>query len=361
MKLLFLTINLCGGGAERVLVNLVNNLVERGHSITVRSVIDQGDNRELLSPLVTYEYVFQKGFKGINYLYLLPHKWIYNKLCYGEYDIVIPYLHGMLTRVVSYAPKKQKTIAWLHADMKQSKFMQKLIKDNKVEECFCNYDLIAAVSETVKASFIEITGISENVVTCYNVFDIPRIIQSSEETVSLPFAKYHLVSVGKLERVKGYLRLLTVFNKLVKEDGLDLFLTIAGEGSERNGIEAFISNNHIQDRILLTGYDTNPYKYIANSDLFICSSYTEGFSSVVAESIILGTPVVSTDVSGAREMLGDSEYGIVVDNSEDGLYYGIKTCLGNMAYWKEKVKERSNFFSIDEVVGSTEKKFRGIL
>ena len=360
MKILFLINNLGNGGAEKVLVNLANALAYRGYDITIRTLVDEGSNKQYLSSSVKYEYIFKKYFKGVGRLHLLPHNWIYSKICYGSFDIIVAYLQGVITSIVSYGPKDQKKIAWLHTDMRKSAFIKELSTKNRIVDCYNCFDRIIAVSETVKSSFIEVSGISENVEVLYNTFDIDDIIMKSKQPCCLGRG-IRLCSVGKLEKVKGYLRLLSVFHKLVDIDHLDLSLTIVGEGSQRGELERYIAKNHLESRVKLVGFDTNPYKYIANSDAFVCSSFYEGFSSVVAESLILGIPVVSTDVSGAREMLGDSEFGLVVENSDEGIYTGIKSELENLSYWKAKAEERSKFFSIDEVVGSTEKMLKSLL
>lgn len=92
---------------------------------------------------------------------------------------------------------------------------------------------------------------------------------------------------------------------------------------EREKLEKLIMDNHLSDVVFLYGYKENPYPYIKSSDVFICSSYAEGFSTVVTEALILGVPTVTTDCAGMRELLGDSHYGLIVKNSEEGLLEGI--------------------------------------
>ena len=77
------------------------------------------------------------------------------------------------------------------------------------------------------------------------------------------------------------------------------------------------------------GYKENPYKYLAKCDLFVCSSYSEGFSTAVTEALILGIPVVTTYVSGMTELLGDNEYGIITSNDEISLYEAIKLLIND--------------------------------
>lgn len=76
-------------------------------------------------------------------------------------------------------------------------------------------------------------------------------------------------------------------------------------------------DEHLQGSVQLLGFRDNPYPYMAAADLYVCPSYVEGFSTVVSEAVVLETPVVTTDCSGMREILGDSEYGLITQNTEE--------------------------------------------
>ena len=122
--------------------------------------------------------------------------------------------------------------------------------------------------------------------------------------------------------------------------------------------DKFYKENNLQDTYTLLGFRDNPYKYVAKCDLFVCSSLREGFSTAVTESLVVGTPVVSTLCSGSQELLGyNNEYGLVVENSEDGIYNGMKKLLEDrelLAYYKEKASERGSFFSKEKTVKAVE-------
>src|SRR5690606_16581840 len=107
----------------------------------------------------------------------------------------------------------------------------------------------------------------------------------------------NIVSVGKLNKVKGYDRLIAVAAKL-KKDAINFNLVIVGEGDERKNLEKLISENQLENQVKLIGFHQNPYKYISKSDLFVSSSRSEGFSSVVVESVILEIPVLTTETAG---------------------------------------------------------------
>ena len=112
------------------------------------------------------------------------------------------------------------------------------------------------------------------------------------------------------------------------------------------------------------GSKENPYKYVAKADLFVCSSRREGFSTAVSESLVLGIPVVTTEVSGMKEMLGDDEFGIITANSEDALYLGIKRFLDNpklLKHYRSKAVERGSIFNAETTVKAVEDMMLGLL
>ena len=368
MRILFLSNSLSGGGAERVLVNLTNSMAENGHDITLRVLTNAGDNKNMLSQKVKYEFVFKKGFKGINYLHLLPKKWIYKNVAYGDFDVIVVYLHGVLTKIVANAPRSQKTVAYLHANMEKSPFIKSFRSKVDIQKCFKQYDRIVSVSEDVRQSFIRATDINDDrLVVKYNTFDVEKIKTLAIEPINNSFEEKRGISictVGKLEEVKGHKRLLSVMNRLI-DNNFFAQLTIVGDRPLRRELQDYINQNKLSDYVYLVGFDPNPYKYVAKSDLFVCSSFSEGFSSVVAESLILGVPVVTTDCAGMREMLGNNnEYGIVIDNNEESLYNGLADIIKNgekLELYRLAAKERGKFFEPQQTVVAVEKMIEEIL
>lgn len=86
----------------------------------------------------------------------------------------------------------------------------------------------------------------------------------------------------------------------------------------------------------------------------MCSSYYEGYNLTVAEGIILGVPVLSTDCAGPKELLDGGKYGMIVENSADGLYLGLKQLINSPALldeYRKKAAERKSFFDEDKLLG----------
>jgi glycosyltransferase involved in cell wall biosynthesis len=133
---------------------------------------------------------------------------------------------------------------------------------------------------------------------------------------------------------------------------------VLGEGNQKSEISAWLEHENLTDSYTFLGYRTNPYQFVRNSDLFICSSYSEGFSTAATEALIVGTPVCTVDVSGMKEMLGENnEYGVVTENTEEALYQGIKQLLDDpelLAHYREKAAERGKAFRTEETVRAVE-------
>ena len=164
-------------------------------------------------------------------------------------------------------------------------------------------------------------------------------------------------SVAKLIPNKGFDRLLNVHKRLLDE-GIRHTIYILGIGEEEETLRRKICEYGVGDTFVLLGFRDNPYRYVARCDLYVCSSRREGFSTAVTESLIVGTPVVSTDCSGARELLGEqNEYGIVVENSEEGIYAGMRRMLTEpetLAHYRKKAVERGAYFSKEKTVKAVE-------
>ena len=111
--------------------------------------------------------------------------------------------------------------------------------------------------------------------------------------------------------------------------------TIAGDGKEYDRLEEMVLSHHLGKWEHLIGFQENPYPYIKNADLFVCSSLNEGYNLAISEAIILGVPVISTDCSGIRENLGNGKWGYIVENRKETLYQAIVRCFNDPRFLEE--------------------------
>ena len=156
---------------------------------------------------------------------------------------------------------------------------------------------------------------------------------------------------------------IAFFNEvlLLGDDGLPVHLYALGTGPDQRQIEAYLAENGLSDYYTFLGYQTNPYKYVAKCDLFVCASHAEGFSTAATEALIVGTPVCTVEVSGMKEMLGaHNEWGVVTENDDEALYQGIKRLVSDpalLSHYREKAKERGKTFSTENTVKAVEALF----
>ena len=350
-KILFFHFDLQGGGAEKVLVNLLNHLNPDKYDITLRVVFGVGPYVEKIPSYVHYKPVFRFLFKGLPALLkIIKGKWLYRLFVTGKYDIEIAYLETLPTRIISYStnPDSRK-LAWVHIEFTEQHKHSRSFRDiNEATSSYNRFDKILFVSHGCKKAFFhylpEVKTASEVI---YNVNDYELISSLSKEEI--PFILDHdvinICSVGRLTSQKRFDRLINAMARL-KKDGFKLHLYLLGEGEERKELEEQIRRNSLEKEVTLLGFVANPYKYVAKMDLFVCSSEKEGYSTAVTEAVALGVPVLTTDCSGMDEVLRNGDFGLIVKNDEDALYEGLKALLDEprrIARYKERLKAEGEF------------------
>ena len=362
-KVLFFIPNLSVGGAEKVLVNLVNNMDSTKFDITVLTLFDGGVNKQFLKKEIRYRFCFRREFRGNSrVLKLLKPETLYRIFIKEHYDIVVSYLEGPAARIIAGCPNKDtKKICWIHCCFESQMTAKTGFRDfEEAKELFSRFDNIVCVSETVKRYFCQTMDYHGRIEVLFNTNETKEVYQKSLQPVDdVIFDKdcFNLCSVGKIEPVKGFDRLARIHKRLL-DAGIRNRVYILGKGSQKGEITAFLKENHLENSFFFLGYHTNPYKYVSKCDLFVCSSLSEGFSTAATEALIVGTPVCTVEVSGMKEMLGErNEYGFVTENSEDALYEGIKSILDNpalLAHYKKQAQIRGRDFSTENTVKAVE-------
>lgn len=362
-KILFLIPTLGHGGAEKVLVNLVNNMDRSKFDITVQVLFKGGVNEQFLKSDIKFKYYYKKQFRGNSkYLCLFSPGKLYKKFIKEKYDIIVSYLEGPTARIVSGCTNPNtKLVSWIHCKMDNPAIGAVGFRNfEEAKKCYNKFDNTVCVSKWVMDYFSKTFEFKKPIQVLYNTIETDKILEKSAEPVDdIKFDDdcVNICSVGKLTALKGFDRLLNIHKKLL-DDGVKNKVYLFGIGEEEGSLKKAAQNLGIENTFHMVGYRTNPYKYVKNCDLYVCSSHSEGFSTSVTESLIVGTPVVATLCSGMKEMLGENnEYGIVTENNEDALYEGIKKMLTTpdlLEAYAEKAKERGKAFSTEKTVKAVE-------
>lgn len=366
-KILFLINSLRDGGAEKILVDIVNHLDPNKYDIEVRLIYKRGVyfdrlNRNVKLSFISGEIETTYAKVVSRLLPILNSEMLHRIFIRGKYDIEVAFLEGYATKIIAGAPKDVKKMAWVHCDVTKTEWINGVYRtDAQFSNCYRKIDETICVSKSVKEAFIERFGEVTQLIVKYNPVDEKEIRELCREKISLQpnEKKITLVSIGRMTYPKRFIRLLTAVNNLLKH-GYKIELWILGDGEERKELESFVKEQEIQDAVTFTGFLENPYPYIRQADLYVCTSIYEGFSTAATEALVLGTPVLTTDVSGMREMLGDSEYGLITENDDLAFENGLKTLLNNpelLKHYREMAQKRSSYFEMENRLSEIEKLF----
>ncbi len=360
-KVLFVIESFIVGGAEKVLIDIVNHLDANQFDITVCSVykhsVYKGYDKSFDKPFkshIKYRTLINNRIKLLyilfNYLLNKIPNVLYQLLLGNRYNTVVAFYEGLPTYWVSQAKLKgSKKIAWLHTSTELSQQGKSKEEINKQLNYYSQFNQIIAVSQGVADSFTQLFPTLSNVKVIYNPINTAVIQEKATHPITIEKkVTPTFVCVGRMTEVKGYDRWLRVLLKL-KEKGYVFQSWIIG-GGDRDKYEQFVKENQLSDHIIFLGHQDNPYPYMAKADWIACPSYLEGLSTVVLEGIVLGKAIVATDCPGMKELLGDNQYGIICNNNEIDLENTIEKIIKDCSLrekYKELVKEQNHLFTSD--------------
>ncbi|GAP39839.1 glycosyltransferase [Flexilinea flocculi] len=362
-KIAFFSYDMRVGGAEKMILTLLPWFINAGYSIDLVLVKKTGAFLTDIDPRVNLislkkEHVSQSLFPLIRYFKKSkPDVFISNlthlnivtiiaKIFSGTCSKIIITEHNTITANNLENGGKESILVFL------SKFLYPLA------------DKTVVVSEGAAQNLIDAIRINPNKVqNIYNPIDIDHIHLLAKEQIneswltekSIPV----LIAVGRLEQQKNFSFLMDVFQTLIKKRKARLL--ILGEGSERQMLEQQMIAYGIENEVKLPGIKTNPYPYISNADILVCTSKYEGFNITLAESLACGTPVISMNCPyGPAEILDNGTYGqLIPPGDRDGMVDAIIAAIDHPESLpsKEKLMERAKRFSAEKIFSEYQELF----
>ncbi|MCY0969579.1 glycosyltransferase [Chryseobacterium wangxinyae] len=331
------------GGAEKVLVTFLKNLPEDLYEIDLLLNLYSGKylsevpdwiniiylnkgemittNRLQDIPEKAARVIFQrvlKEFPDLLYTLILKDK---------KYDIEFAAIHGMRDEILHSTNHSSKKIMWIHNDLSQVK----QYTDEEIRKFF-GFDKVMVISQKIEQLFLNLAKNDtekQKIVRIYNPLDTEEIFEKAERPVtnyefdpSIPT----FISVGTVFPQKGFDRLLKVHKKLLDE-GFRHKILIVGDGYDFENIKNLKTELGVDSTATMLGFTDNPYPYFKNADYYILSSRYEGFPTVLFEAITLKKKIIATEVSGVNEMLQNGELGLITENSDEGIYLGMKKAM----------------------------------
>ena len=361
----FIIPNLRGGGAERILINLLVLLDERDYNITLYLGTISGIFLKEIPKGVVVKEIFPNSFLARANAYLfrkfglrLLFK-LYSSRLRGDFSACISFLDGTFSEFLQHNmfAKSTKKILVIHSSYLSFSDMNQAVKSphyRRMKARYDNVDKIVCVSNDTMKEFVEVFGYEEKIRVIYNPLQTDSILLKSQRNLIAESSIFSIISIGSLLPVKGFSRLIEAINKVRALTDIPFRLNIVGDGHLMDELNALVDKYQLNDVVHLLGFQSNPYPIISSSDLMVVSSFSEGLPTVVCEAMVLGVPVLSTDVTGCREVLGSGEFGMLVHDSVDGLANGIKDLIEDcqkLKHYRKKALERSLMFDDKVALG----------
>ena len=365
-SVLFLMPSLPGAGAEKVLIEILRHIDYTQYNVSLFLEYREGvylqdvpDKVSIIALHGPNNLWFQRLHRRLveRGWYAPFHEMVYRRMFLSllrgkRYDTIISFMEGSAVKFHSYIfDKGKRNISWVHIDFQQKHWSLDFFRDAEDErQCYEKMDKIIFVSNDAKTGFDSLYHLSaEKYAVHYNIIDADRIRRLSQMCTAEQKKRFTICMLGRLNTQKRHDRAISVA-KTLKELGYDFELWIIGDGELRGKIEKQINEAGLQDVVKLKGFINPPYSMLAQADIFLNTSEAEGFSLVVAEAFCLGIPVVSTNVSGPRELLGDSEYGILTSQEEKDIASAVRTMMDKpqlRKHYSVMSITRSQMFNVD--------------
>jgi glycosyltransferase involved in cell wall biosynthesis len=297
----------------------------------------------------TSKVLFKIFYKGdINELYQSAAKKYSNK-----YDSVIAFQEGHATQFASYVESENK-IAWVRCDY--SKYISRFCTGFTEANTYKKFNKIVCVSDYTASVFRGIyPELGGRTIAVHNIIDTEGIIADSRKELDseLDTSKFRIISVGRMDPVKRFSYIPEMAQKMVRGGCQFKWYIVGAGGEEYDKVRERIRELKMENYVILLGAKSNPYPYIASSNVLVCPSVSEACPNVVNEAKILHVPVVAADFPSAVEFVDNGKNGIITPIDEmaehlirivkDGDFYqmlknGISTFEYNNGEIKEKIK-----------------------
>jgi glycosyltransferase involved in cell wall biosynthesis len=320
ISIAFFLPSLSGGGTERIVTNIANNLDVQKYDASLVLSQARGEFSDEIGKNVQIINLNATGnlklfFKLIRYFNNeKPEIFISS---FPRFDMI-----ALLAKM--FSKSKAKVIIIEHvsfsfhlftASSAYKRILGRFVLPGFVKIFYPMADAIVCVSNGVAKDISKIINRTDKVKVIYNPVISEKIYRLSEEAVEhewfLDQKVPVVLAVGRLAKQKDYPTLLSAFKLIVQKDPARL--VILGEGEDRNKLEKLSQKLGISKNVLFLGFQKNPYKYIKRASVFALSSLQEGFGNVIVEAMACGTSVVATDCqSGPNEIIENGKNGLLV-------------------------------------------------
>jgi len=362
IDILFIMPKLNRGGAEGVIVNILNSLNRDEFRVGLLLFQREGDLiSNIKSDVDIYQLNSQKVsigiFKALKEIYKLRPDIVFSGISNLNIYLsaFIPILRLMVPNIKFVA--RQPSILSLNNRQEKAPRIYEILH----KSIYKNYDLVICQSSYMQQDLISNYNFPKRkTTTINNPVDIRRVCRGALEKIEYPFSKgyINLIAVGNLRYEKRFDLLLKTFSLLDNR----YRLTIIGDGVKREELIELAKELNIDKKVKFLGYKNNPYPYIKKSDLFILTSEYEGFPNVVLEANLLGVFVVGfKSIGGVTEIIDNKNSGLLVRFGDiESLFNAIKQIDISKIDKKTITKTAIRRFSLSKIIKIYEKNLKGL-
>lgn len=355
-KIMFIIISLVGGGAERVLVDIINRLDAKKYAIYLVLFEKKGLYLSSIPDYVKiYDLkkknrfsIFRLIFKSAKLLKKIKPDSVFSFM-------VFPNLIAILAKLISRY--RCNLLISIHNHLSSELLYERYkgIKKFLYKNTFKYSNCIIVPSEGVKNDLIKSFNMCQDKIEIiYNPINLDRITRKKNESFKekSKFGKY-ILAVGRLTRQKGYPFLLKAYSFISKN--IDEKLVILGEGEDETKLKQIAKDLGIHEEIILPGFQKNPYKFMKSASIFVLSSLWEGFAIVIAEAMACDVPVISTDCpSGPGDIITNGKNGLLVPMADEKVLAEAMLSLIKNEKLKKKFsiegRARAEDFRIERII-----------
>lgn len=359
-NLLLIHDSMAGGGAERVLSTLLNNIDRNRFNITFLLIYKEGvflesvpDDIEVIGLFDKLKTPLQRlatHFYGVRNF--IRERRARRLLAGRKFDVTVSFMEGPVAKLHSQlldlAPRN---LSWVHINLNLGRWYDFWFKKEEEREFYKHVDKIAFVSEEARDAFKSLFTTDAELEVIYNPVDPDAIRRRAGDEYKSESEPFTIINVGRLVDQKRHDRLIKAA-KILKDHGCRFKIEILGIGPLENELKALSAELGTEDCVNFAGFINNPFPWMKKADVFCLTSKTEGYPMVITETLSLHTPVVSTKATGVTEMLAHGGGVFTTDSPEDiadKLEHLIKN-PAELAKLKAETVESAKQFRLDLVM-----------
>lgn len=317
-KVAHITFDMKIGGAEQVILNLVDHTDKTKYDVSLVCLQQPlGPFGVRLSRNGCRVTCFdRKPGLDVNLIRQLRDHVIRNRIDILHCHQYSPFAYGLLSSIGTGA----KVIFTEHGRFYPDRRKLKRVIVNPVLSLLTDH--ITAISEATRDALVQIENIPGNRIdVIYNGLDDAPYLADVDrnglkESLGIGPEAHVLGTVARLDTIKNHRMMIRALSR-VRQTCPDTFLIIVGDGPERHNTESWAREYNVADRVILTGFRQDVYRFLRIMDIFLLTSFSEGTAMTLLEAMASGVPCIATDVGGNPEIVSDGTTGFIVPSDDD--------------------------------------------